>query len=181
MNDKTQITLARLKDALKRLIIGRPKYVKSTGKLTLNKINIEARLGGSYIHKFPDFKLSVAPVILEFNSAQTKFLNGDISANEFNAIRVEILHGDASEDELQLAVDIAPLNEKICLTKEEALRADFNREKRLKEQYREERDDALKARKELEALNNTLMYRLYELQQELSSQNLLSIKDLEKF
>ncbi|EDM67230.1 hypothetical protein PE36_22620, partial [Moritella sp. PE36] len=57
------------------------------------------------------------------------------------------------------------------LTEAESFRVELNRVNRLKDRYRQERGDARKAQKELEALNNTLMYRLFELQEELRIKN----------
>ena len=47
MVDKRQVTESKLKEALKRLIAGEPIRTKSTGRITLNKINKEAGLGNS--------------------------------------------------------------------------------------------------------------------------------------
>lgn len=47
------------------------------------------------------------------------------------------------------------------------LKSEKNKEQRLKEKYRHERDDARKVQSELEVINNTLMFRLYELQEEV--------------
>ena len=51
---KKKITEARLREAINRLIEGKPEKVKPSGKITLNRINNEAGLSASYIHKFPD-------------------------------------------------------------------------------------------------------------------------------
>lgn len=66
---------------------------------------------------------------------------------------------------------------KVELTEIEKLKTDLKREKSLKEKYRSERDDAKNAQKELEALNSTLMFRLYELQEELGRKKLVNISD----
>jgi len=141
MITKRELTEARLREALQRLLDGRPTKTRGDGLLTLNKINKEAELGNSYIHKFPDFVVYAKPIIEEHNTAKSKLLNDDFSLTE------------------------------VKLTEAERFRAELNRERRLKERYRQERNDARKAKEELETLNNTLMYRLFELQQELRSQN----------
>jgi len=136
MITKRELTEARLREALQRLLAGHPTKTKAGGLLTLNKINKEAGLGNSYIHKFPDFVVYAKPIIEKHNTAKSKLLNDDFSITE------------------------------VKLTEAERFRAELNREKRLKERYRQERDDARKAKKELESVNNSLMYRLYELQEE---------------
>ncbi|MCV6039105.1 hypothetical protein OFP00_39095, partial [Escherichia coli] len=49
-------------------------------------------------------------------------------------------------------------------------RVELNREKELKEEYRRERDEALAINTELETLNKSLMFRIYELQEQLSAE-----------
>lgn len=137
MASKREITEARLREALQRLLDGCPVRTKPTGKLTLNKVNNEAGLGNSYIHKFPDVVEYANPIINTYNKAKRKLI----------------------EDGLPTST--------MVLSEVEKLRIDKKREERLKEQYRQGRDDARKAKTELEALNNTLMFRVYELQEEL--------------
>ncbi|MGN5050252.1 hypothetical protein ACTG1T_07080 [Aeromonas veronii] len=67
-----ELTESRLHAALNRLLEGKPVKVKATGKLTLNKINNEAGLGNSYIHKFPDFLKYANPIIEEHNVNREK-------------------------------------------------------------------------------------------------------------
>ena len=126
-------TQARLEAALKRLLDGKPERVKKAGKLSLNRINNEAGLGHSYIHKFEDFVERAKPLIKEFNQNYDPVL--DVSANDKNN-----------------------------LTAVEVLKCKLKKERELKEKYRKERDDAIVALKEIEKLNSTLMFRVYELQ-----------------
>lgn len=132
----------RLQDALERLLEGKPERVKAAGRLTLNKINREAGLGQSYIHKFKTFVNEVAnPAIEEYNRnfhcPNTKGLSTSPALLELNIV--------------------------------DKLKADLKREKNLKVRYRKERDQLNAQLKELESKNNTLMYRVYELQEEFSS------------
>ncbi|PKH88369.1 hypothetical protein [Colwellia sp. Bg11-28] len=128
------LTESRLNEALERLLKGQPRYVKATGKLTLNKVNNEAKLGNSYIHKFPKFLAQAKPLIDEYN------LNRDKS--------------------IVTGLDVGtPLSEM------DGLKAALIRERKLKEKYRLERDNAIKARKLLEAQLSKLAYRVYELQE----------------
>ena len=107
------ITEQRLQDALDRLLNSSPINVKRSGKLTLNKINREAGLGNSYIHKFPDFVERVKPQIEEFNSTEKQ-------------AESEIILDESNPDEVT------------------RLKAQLKKEKRLKEQYRTERDESKK-------------------------------------
>ncbi|HBK3326026.1 TPA: hypothetical protein KDX74_003605 [Vibrio parahaemolyticus] len=130
--EKLQLALDRLQD-------GKPLRTKTTGRLTLNKINNEAGLGRSYIHKFKEFVDKVAnPAIEAYN---------------------EIL------DNPELFV-VAPLTED--MSEIDRLKADLKKQTELKEDYRAERDEALAINDELEALNKSLMFRVFELQQELT-------------
>lgn len=135
MSSKREITEARLNEALQRLLEGNPVRTKNYGSITLNKINLEAGLGNSYIHKFPRFVEYAKPVIEKYN--QTRMI-GEIRVKE-----------------------IVALNDK------EKFQVELQRERRLKERYRQERDDARKAKEEIESLANSLMFRLHDLQQEL--------------
>lgn len=67
MAQSKEITEGRLHQALNRLLKGEATRVKQTGKLTLNKINNEAGLGHSYIHKFESFVEYANPIIKKFN------------------------------------------------------------------------------------------------------------------
>lgn len=137
MTGKREITEVRLREALQRLLDGKPKKTKASGSITLNKINNEAGLGNSYIHKFPEFVAEVTPVIEKCNRERRKVLAGGIDLTE------------------------------VELSAQERSRLEQLRERGLKDRYRQERDDARKAKVELEALNNTLMFKVYELQEEL--------------
>lgn len=139
MSRDRNLTESKLHEALNRLLRGQPKRVKFKGKLTLNKVNNEAGLGNSYVHKFPDFVEYAKPVIEDYNNNWQQSMEEGISVDE---------------------VPVSELDK---------LKSEKLREKSLKEKYKQERDDAVKAKVELEAVNNTLMFRLYELQEELSS------------
>lgn len=141
-----EVTEGRLRAALQRLLDGKPERIKKIGKLSLNKINNEAGLGHSYIHKFKDFvENEAAPAIKEFN-------------NNYDPL-VETLKSEATED----------------LSEVDKLRAKLKKEKALKEQYRNERDDAMQVNKILEQQNSSLMFRVYELQDEVRINNIVSL------
>lgn len=140
-----EVTQARLNAALERLLHRKPQRVKEIGKLSLNRINDEAGLGHSYIYKFKDFIRDIA------NPAIKTF-------NE-------------KYDSIQFELESAPL----ILTEVEKLKTKLKKEKELKEKYRKERDDAIASCKELEAHNSSLMFRAFELQDELRSHNVVSI------
>ena len=124
----------RLEDALERILIGKPERVKLTGKLTLNKINKEAGLGHSYIHKFPDFVAKTIPVIDKYNEKKRPLDDGEQNFKDAGLCYVEKIRGE------------------------------LNREIKLKEKYYKEKKDLNLKLKELEIQNNTLMYRVFELQ-----------------
>lgn len=141
-----ELTEGRLRAALQRLLDGKPERIKKGGKLSLNKINNEAGLGHSYIHKFKDFVENEAnPAIEEFNK------NYDPLA--------ETLKSEMTED----------------LSELDKLRAKLKKEKALKELYRNERDDAIQVNKMLEQQNSSLMFRLYELQDEVRANNVVGL------
>jgi len=132
----------KLKKALERLQAGKPLRTKAKGRLTLNKINNEAGLGRSYIHKFKDFVENVAnPAIEKYNDS----LGGTEQSEQM-----------ASESEDMSEID--------------RLRVELNREKELKVEYRRERDEALAINTKLETINKSLMFRVYELQEQLSAE-----------
>lgn len=133
------VTEERLKAALERLLAGKPERINNVGKLSLNKINNEAGLGHSYIHKFEDFVRYIAkPAIEAFNA------NYDPLKTEHKSKKS---HG---------------------LNDIEILKARIDKEIRLKELYRKERDELKFINKNLEQQNSSLMFRLYELQNELN-------------
>ncbi|EOI8018416.1 hypothetical protein ACMVZR_003797 [Vibrio parahaemolyticus] len=134
--------LDELKKALERLLAGNPVRTKAKGQLTLNKINNEADLEQSYIHKFKDFVENVA------NPAIEKY-NGSLGYSE------------QSEQMTSGSKDMSELDK---------LRAELNRERELKVEYRRERDEAIAINTELETLNKSLMFRVYELQEQLSAE-----------
>ncbi|MEZ9205061.1 hypothetical protein AB4151_22135 [Vibrio splendidus] len=131
-----------LVNALQRLLDGKPLKVKAKGKLTLNRINNEAGLGNSYVHKFKEFVAYAKPVIEKYNLNREK----------------------AMATGLDLEVE-TPLNEI------DALKAKFKKVEALKDKYRMERDDAIEARKILEHKYSELMFRAYDMQEELQTKN----------
>lgn len=143
MSDR-KVTEARLEESLQRLLNNSPIRTKLGGRLSLNKVNNEAGLGHSYVHKFPVFVKRATLLI-----------------NEYNKNR------ESSTNDLQLNQN--------DLTDIEKLKIDFKKEKKLKEKYRKERDDAIEKQKHLEGLNSTLMFRLYELQAEVRKDNIVTI------
>ncbi|HHF2919255.1 TPA: hypothetical protein ACPJ0H_002747 [Vibrio diabolicus] len=130
-----------LVNAFQRLLDGKPLHVKATGKLTLNRINNEAQLGNSYVHKFKEFVAYAKPVIDEYN------LNRD----------------KAMTTGLDIELD-APLPEL------DRLKQQLKKANELKDNYRIQRDNAIEARKQLEAENARLRFRVFDLQQELLSE-----------
>lgn len=129
------VTEGRLDAALLRLLNRVPERVRQVGKLTLNKVNKEAGLGHSYVHKFPDFVKRAIPQIEKYNQY-------------------------AHEIETGMELDDSQIDEV------SRLKIQLKKEIRLKEKYRSERDNAVAIQKELELLNSSLMFRLYELQEE---------------
>ncbi|HCJ6891857.1 TPA: hypothetical protein NU934_001805 [Vibrio cholerae] len=131
-----------LVNAFQRLLDGKPLHVKATGKLTLNRINNEALLGNSYVHKFKEFVAYAKPVIDEYN------LNRD----------------KAMTTGLDIELDV-PLSEF------DGLKYQLKKANELKDKYRVQRNNAIEARKQLEAENARLRFRVFELQQELLDEN----------
>jgi hypothetical protein len=130
----------KLHKALARIQNGKPLRTKAKGRLTLNKINNEAGLGRSYIHKFKEFVDKVAnPTIETYN----EMLDNPRISEVDKPIAEDMSEIDTLKDELRKQIE-------------------------LKEGYRAERDEALAINDELEALNKSLMFRVYELQQELT-------------
>ncbi|MFQ3249265.1 MAG: hypothetical protein ACI9O6_001069 [Glaciecola sp.] len=141
-----ELTEGRLREALHRLLEGKPQRLKKVGKLSLNKINNEAGLGHSYIHKFPDFVRDVAnPAIKKYNE------NYDPQVAEL-------------------------LSEKVELSDTEKFRVKLKKEKGLKDDYRSELNEVKAMNKALEELNSSLMFRIYDLQEELRRSKVVSIK-----
>lgn len=131
-----------LVNAFQRLLDGKPLHVKPTGKLTLNRINNEAQLGNSYVHKFKEFVAYSKPVIDEYN------LNRD----------------KAMTTGLDIELDV-PLSEF------DRLKHELKKANELKDKYRVQRNNAVEARKQLEAENARLRFRVFDLQQELLDEN----------
>ncbi|EOE6246764.1 hypothetical protein ACKOZR_001498 [Vibrio parahaemolyticus] len=138
----TNKTEGVLVNAFQRLLDGKPLHVKATGKLTLNRINNEAQLGNSYVHKFKEFVDYAKPVIEEYN------LNRDKAMTTGLAIELD-----------------APLSVL------DRLKHDLKKANDLKNKYRVQRNNAIEARKQLEAENARLRFRVFDLQQELLDEN----------
>ncbi len=140
--EKSLVALEKLQKALCRLQDCRPLRTKAKGRLTLNKINNEAGLGRSYIHKFKEFVEEVAnPAIEKYN--------------------------DALDEPEQVEQVISESKE---VSDIDRLKAELSREKELKNDYRRERDEAIAINTELEILNKSLMFRVYELQEQLAAE-----------
>ncbi|MBF4405762.1 hypothetical protein EAY15_21590 [Vibrio anguillarum] len=131
-----------LVNAFQRLLDGKPLHVKATGKLTLNRVNNEAQLGNSYVHKFKAFVAYAKPVIDEYN------LNRD----------------KAMITGLDIELDV-PLPEL------DRLKHELKKANELKDKYRVQRNNAVEARKLLEAENARLRFRVFDLQQEILDEN----------
>lgn len=144
MSRDKNLTESRLNEALERLLKGLQCHVKAKGKLTLNKINNEALLGNSYIHKFPDFVAYAKPLIHEYNLNRDSFVS--------TGLDVDMKESFSEIDQLKF---------------------ELARERKLKDKYRLERDNAIEARKQLDELHSTLMFRVYELQDELQGYKLV--------
>ncbi|MDC5822706.1 hypothetical protein ACFFUO_09475 [Vibrio artabrorum] len=127
-----------LVNAFQRLLDGKPLHVKATGKLTLNRINNEAQLGNSYVHKFKDFVTYAKPVIDEYNLNRDKAMTTGL--------------------DIELCVPLSELD---------GLKHQLKKANELKSKYRVQRNNAIEARKQLEAENTRLRFRVFELQQEL--------------
>lgn len=133
-----QVTEARLHEALQRLLDGQGRHVKPKGRLTLNKVNTEAQLGNSYVHKFPDFVVHARPLIEKFNHNRERSMT----------IGLDIEVG-------------TPLSEV------DKLKSELQRERSLKEKYRRERDNAIQARSLLEQEYSRLVRRVAGLQEDI--------------
>lgn len=135
----------KLHKALERLLAGKPLRTKAKGRLTLNKINNEAGLGHSYIHKFKKFMDDVAEDAIE------TYNNPEVSKPDTP---------DLSENVVETE-DISEI---------EKLREELKHQIDLKKEYRKERNELLAINDELEVLNKSLMFRVYELQQEIEGE-----------
>lgn len=137
MSRSKQATEARLHEALQRLLNGQGRNVQPKGRLTLNKINTEAQLGNSYVHKFPDFVTHAKPLIESFNNDRERAMS----------IGLDIEVGTS-------------------LSELDRVKSELKRERILKEKYRRERDNAIKARSLLEQSYSNLVKRVADLQEE---------------
>ncbi|MEZ8303457.1 hypothetical protein [Vibrio hibernica] len=131
-----------LVNAFQRLLDGKPLYIKATGKLTLNRINNEAQLGNSYVHKFKAFVAYAKPVIDEYNLNRDKAMTTGL--------------------DIELDVSLSDIDR---------LKHQLKKANELKNKYRVQRDNAVEARKQLEAENAKLRFRVFDLQQELLGEN----------
>ncbi|MBB1390799.1 hypothetical protein H5185_15445 [Shewanella sp. SG44-6] len=131
-----------LVNAFQRLLDGKPLHVKATGKITLNRINNEAQLGNSYVHKFKEFVTYAKPVIDEYNLSRDKAMTTGL--------------------DIELDVPLPELDR---------LKQQLKKANELKDKYRTQRDNAIEARKLLEAENARLRFRVFDLQQELLDEN----------
>ena len=138
-----ELTEGRLREALERLLNGTPRNVKAKGKLTLNKVNNEAKLGNSYVHKFPEFVAYAKPLIDEYNQSRDKAMTKGLDV-EINGVEL---------DEV------------------DKLRAKLKEALKLKDRYRLERDNAVEARQQLEHKYSELMFHVHELQEDLNNRN----------
>ena len=134
---KKQITEARLRAALQRLLDGKPDNVKASAKLTLNRINNEAKLSASYIHKFPEFVKEAELAIAAYGSE----------------------HGDTYVEGLvENKVDDSPTGQ---------LKRKLKTETNLKNTYKQQRDDFKALADILVEKEASLMFRVFELQEEI--------------
>ncbi|EGQ8273113.1 hypothetical protein RB979_002655 [Vibrio alginolyticus] len=138
----TNKTEGVLVNAFQRLLDGKPLHVKATGKLTLNRINNEAQLGNSYVHKFKEFVDYAKPVIEEYNLNRDKAMTTGL--------------------DIELDAPLSVLDR---------LKHDLKKANDLKNKYRVQRNNAIEARKQLEAENARLRFRVFDLQQELLDEN----------
>ncbi|OBU44479.1 hypothetical protein AYY26_17350 [Photobacterium phosphoreum] len=138
-----ELTEGRLREALERLLNGTPRNVKAKGKLTLNKVNNEAKLGNSYVHKFPEFVAYAKPLIDEYNQNRDKAMTKGLDV-EINGVEL---------DEV------------------DKLRAKLKEALKLKDRYRLERDNAVEARQQLEHKYSELMFHAHELQEDLNNRS----------
>lgn len=133
-------TEGRLVNAFQRLVDRKPLRTKASGILSLNKINVEASLGNSYVHKFKDFVKYAKPIIQQYNKDREKAIESGIT------IEVE---------------------SKEPVSEVDSLKAKLEKSNKLKADYRAQLENSIKARKLLETENSRLMFRVFELQQEI--------------
>ncbi|MFA0054165.1 hypothetical protein [Vibrio echinoideorum] len=131
-----------LVNAFQRLLDGKPLHVKMTGKLTLNRINNEAQLGNSYVHKFKAFVAYAKPAIDEYNLNREKVMTAGL--------------------DIELDVPLSEIDR---------LKYELKKANELKDKYRVQRNNAVEARKQLETENARLLFRVFDLQQELLDEN----------
>ena len=59
MSLRTQITEQRLRDALQRILNGKPERTNADGKISLFRINMEAGCSRGLIYKYPDIIIDI--------------------------------------------------------------------------------------------------------------------------
>jgi len=138
LSPELKATEGRLEEALKRLLAGKPVIVKASGKISLNKINNEAGLGHSYVHKFKEFVERAIPKIQEYNNNRDKVMATGLD------IEIE-----------------APVSEI------DNLKGKLNKAQKQRDDYRLERNNAIEARKQLEEQLAEMTHRAYMLQEEV--------------
>ena len=148
MTNKKEITEGRLKAALDRILEGKPQRIELKGKLTLNKINNEAGLSNSYIHKFKGFIEYAEPIIKNYNQGNSGLFGCSVIIN----------------------------NEK--LSELELCKINLAKEIKLKEKYRQNAKDKEFMLKSLTKKYNSLLFRILELQEELDLNNLNKVKNI---
>ncbi|WP_446891864.1 hypothetical protein [Aeromonas veronii] len=84
MNTRTQITVQRLRDALQRLLDGKPQRTKPDNKISLSRINMEAGCSHGLLYKYPDLVCEFKIVIerhktLKQSVEQFKHISSNIS------------------------------------------------------------------------------------------------------
>ncbi|EGQ8734481.1 TPA: hypothetical protein NJ328_003810 [Vibrio parahaemolyticus] len=138
LSPQLKVTEERLEEALKRLLTNKPVIVKANGKLSLNKINNEAGLGHSYIHKFQEFVERAKPQIEAYNHNRDKFMATGLDIDiEATISEVDKIKGKLKKSEKQRDI------------------------------YRLERNNAVEARKLLEKQLAEMTHRAYMLQEEV--------------
>ncbi|SHI28788.1 hypothetical protein [Ferrimonas marina] len=69
---KTQITEQRLRDALQRLLDGKPERTKADGKISLSRINKEAGCSHGLIYKYPEVMTEAKEAIEQYKAKQQR-------------------------------------------------------------------------------------------------------------
>ncbi|MEH0689695.1 hypothetical protein H4F17_11545 [Vibrio cholerae] len=147
--------IKRFDEALKRLLSGTPEKVKTEGGITLNRINNEAGYKRSYIHKFKPF---ISKVV---KPAQKQYNLGLEMLQDLEARSDKVVNTLSDEDAPTLS---------IAVTSKDSWKDKCKNEERLKQKYYNKMNDYKDQIKRLETINNTLMYRVYELQESTAAE-----------